>query len=100
MNRSFCLRAEVNYIFLFAELYIKKHKKLNIKLTNQVKIKNIQRMLFELGKKGFKSETICCEWENVEQSPTPNCHKKKVIDAIFFNNNIFYLNTVGFKAKR
>ena len=61
MNRSFCLRAEVNYIFLFAELYIKKHKKLNIKLTNQVKIKNIQRMLFELGKKGFKSETICCE---------------------------------------
>ena len=33
-------------------------------------------MIFELGKKGFKSETICCEWENVEQSPIPNCHKK------------------------
>lgn len=67
---------QVNHIFLFAELYIKKHEKLIKYLINQVKKRNIQRMIFELGKKGFKSGTICCQWENVEQSPTPHCHQK------------------------
>ena len=51
-------------------------------------------MIFELGKKGFKSG----EWENVDDFILQQrIVIKMVIDASFCNN-IFFLNAVDFKA--
>ena len=55
-------------------------------------------MIVELWKEGFKSGTMCCEWENADDFILQHRIVIKMVINASFCNNIFFLNAVDFKA--